>query len=371
MSKWRETTIGEQIQLQRGYDITRASQTIGEVPVVSSGGISSTHGESIAPGPGVVMGRKGTLGNIFYLDMPYWPHDTTLWVRDFKGNHPRFVYYFLHTLNFAYMDVGSANPTLNRNHVHPMICRWPDINTQHAIAEVLGALDDKIAANRRISDLTLDLLDSIYARTTKTRTGLTFEDVASLGGGGTPSTKNPSYWGPGLAWATPSDITSTSGAWLLDTSRAITDAGLASISSLLYPVGSILMSSIASIGPSLLCSRPTAINQGIIALVPKSPEARAWLFAQVRARTSEFVSWSNGATFLELPKGVFRSLAVDWPTDQDLSAFADFADPLLDRALAAERENQVLASTRDELLPLLMSGRITVGAASSRVEEVV
>ena len=150
---WIETKIGEQATLQRGIDITKAAQRDGKVPVISSGGVSSYHDTAAVKGPGVVLGRKGVVGSVFYVEEDYWPHDTSLWVKDFHGNYPRFVYYFFKSVatRIARMDVGSANPTLNRNHVHPMPIVWPPIAEQKAIAAVLGALDDKIELNRRMN----------------------------------------------------------------------------------------------------------------------------------------------------------------------------------------------------------------------------
>lgn len=150
--KWIDCTIGEQFTLQRGVDITKRTARPGNIPVISSGGISFYHDTAVSDGPGVVIGRKGTLGTVFWTDVSYWPHDTTLWVKDFKGNVPKFVYYFLHTINTLAMDVGAANPTLNRNHVHPLPVRWPDKQTQVSIANTLGALDDKIELNRRMNE---------------------------------------------------------------------------------------------------------------------------------------------------------------------------------------------------------------------------
>ena len=152
-SEWKQTTIGEEATLQRGFDITRKEQSHGKVPVVSSGGISSYHNVAKQSGPGVVMGRKGSLGTVFFLEEEYWPHDTTLWVKDFHGNDERFVYYFFKDLadHLLSMDVGAANPTLNRNHVHPMEISWPPLSEQKAIAHILGTLDDKIELNRRMN----------------------------------------------------------------------------------------------------------------------------------------------------------------------------------------------------------------------------
>jgi type I restriction enzyme, S subunit len=89
---WRSTTIGDVITLQRGFDITLKDQETGNVPVISSSGITSYHNKAIRKGPGVVIGRKGTLGTVFYSENDYWPHDTTLWVKDFHGNDPKYVY---------------------------------------------------------------------------------------------------------------------------------------------------------------------------------------------------------------------------------------------------------------------------------------
>jgi len=137
---WVETTIGDQLTLQRGFDITKSEQQKGKIPVVSSGGIKSYHDKAMAKGPGVVIGRKGTLGKVFFLESDYWPHDTTLWVKDFKGNEPRFVYYLFAGLDVKRLDSGAANPALNRNQVHPINVTWPPIDQQKSLIETLDAL---------------------------------------------------------------------------------------------------------------------------------------------------------------------------------------------------------------------------------------
>jgi type I restriction enzyme S subunit len=150
---WVHTTIGDQVTLQRGFDITKHHQKEGTIPVVSSGGIKSFHSTAMTQGPGVVMGRKGTLGKVFYLENAFWPHDTTLWVKDFKGNIPRFVYYFFTLLDVRHLDSGTANPALNRNQVHPIEIDWPPIALQKKIAARLDSLQEETQR-----------LESIYVR---------------------------------------------------------------------------------------------------------------------------------------------------------------------------------------------------------------
>ena len=146
---WRVAKLEDLVFFQRGYDITKAEQRPGDIPVISSSGINSYHSESKVDGPGVVIGRKGSLGTIHYVNGPYWPHDTTLWSKDIKGNHARFVYYFLHTLGLEHYDVGNSNPTLNRNHIHGLAITIPEYRIQERIASILSAYDDLIENNRR------------------------------------------------------------------------------------------------------------------------------------------------------------------------------------------------------------------------------
>jgi type I restriction enzyme, S subunit len=158
---WMHTTIGDQVTLQRGFDITKRQQHPGDIPVVSSGGIKSFHDTAMVQAPGVVLGRKGTLGKVFYLAEDFWPHDTTLWVKKFNGNIPRFVYYFFTHLDVADLDSGAANPALNRNQVHPIEVHWPPVVRQQAIVDKLASLSEETQRLVSLYQQKLDALDAL------------------------------------------------------------------------------------------------------------------------------------------------------------------------------------------------------------------
>jgi type I restriction enzyme S subunit len=162
---WDVLQLGRMITLQRGVDITKDEQEEGDVPVVSSGGIASYHSVPLMKGPGVIVGRKGTAGSVHYIDSDYWPHDTTLYVKDFWGNHPRFVYYKLLSMNLASFDTGTANPTVNRNRVHPEIVSWPPITEQSEIVSFLDTVTERI-------DRMIEKVTSAIDRLTEYRTAL-------------------------------------------------------------------------------------------------------------------------------------------------------------------------------------------------------
>ncbi|MHB1068385.1 MAG: restriction endonuclease subunit S [Gemmatimonadaceae bacterium] len=397
--EWIETTIGDQATLQRGVDITKVKQRVGTVPVISSGGVSSLHDTAAASGPGVVLGRKGVVGSVYFIPSDYWPHDTTLWVKDFHGNAPRFVYYFFKWMapRIATMDVGSANPTLNRNHVHPIEVRWPPPDEQRAIAQILGTLDDKIELNRRMNE-TLEAMaralfkswfvdfDPVRAKAEGRDSGLpqrladlfpdSFEDselgeiprgwevksiadLANVVGGTTPSTKNSVYWDGGEhAWATPKDLSALSVPVLLDTERRITNAGMAKIGSGLLPKGTVLLSSRAPIGYLAVAEIPVAINQGFIAMTPKAGTSNLFLLFWASVAHEEIVSRANGSTFLEISKANFRPIPVAAPSAEVMRKFEQLARPLYERVVECAQESRSLAALRDALLPKLISGEL-------------
>jgi len=159
---WRDGKLEDLVFFQRGFDITQAQQREGSYPVISSSGVTSFHDEFKVSGPGVVIGRKGTLGSIHFTAADYWPHDTTLWSKDLKGNNPRFVYYFLHTLDFKRFDVGNSKPTLNRNHIHDLAVSIPPLSVQDDITYVLCAYDELMENNRRRMELLEDAAQLLY-----------------------------------------------------------------------------------------------------------------------------------------------------------------------------------------------------------------
>ncbi|WP_290484154.1 restriction endonuclease subunit S, partial [Hyphomonas sp. UBA2515] len=152
VGEWRKCELGDVIELKRGYDLPSRLRTGGEFPLISSSGRSDTHDQSKVSGPGVVTGRYGTIGQVFYIEEDFWPLNTTLYVRDFKGNNPRFIYYFLQGLNWESFNDKSGVPGVNRNDVHRAIVSIADQDTQKAIVGVLSSIDDKIELNRRTNE---------------------------------------------------------------------------------------------------------------------------------------------------------------------------------------------------------------------------
>jgi type I restriction enzyme S subunit len=154
MDHWRKCLLGDVINLKRGYDLPYSARSPGRFPVVSSSGITDHHSEAKVRGPGVITGRYGTLGEVFFVEDDYWPLNTSLYVQDFKGNDPRFVYYLLGTLNLSSKNAAGAVPGVNRNHLHALDVCVPSVPVQQRISEILSAYDKLIEnCERRIRKL--------------------------------------------------------------------------------------------------------------------------------------------------------------------------------------------------------------------------
>lgn len=146
---WKTGKLGDVLLLKRGYDLPNRVRQSGSVPVVSSSGITGFHNVARVKAPGVVTGRYGTLGEVFYITEDFWPLNTSLYVQDFKGNNPRWVYYFLKQVLGRPISDKAAVPGVNRNDLHARRVRYPDLSIQERIVDRLSAYDDLIENNRR------------------------------------------------------------------------------------------------------------------------------------------------------------------------------------------------------------------------------
>lgn len=147
---WSEGRVQDFFYLQRGFDLTEKASVEGNVPVYSSSGLAYFHNESKVQGPGIVTGRKGSVGPVYFVEQDFWPHDTTLWVKDFKGNEIKYIEYFLNFLKLERFDEASSVPTLNRNNVHGVKCVFPPLHEQKKIAQILSTWDKAITVTEKL-----------------------------------------------------------------------------------------------------------------------------------------------------------------------------------------------------------------------------
>lgn len=397
MSEWKETTLGDFLTFQRGFDITKKQMVDdGIYDVIFSSGIGGKHNEYKVEAHGVVIGRKGTLGTVFYSENKFWATDTTLWVKNFHGNHPKFAYYFLHTLNLGQYDCGSANPTLNRNHIHTLDVKVPSsVKEQKSIADILSCLDAKIENLRRQNETLEQIAQTLFKHWF-----IDFEfpnadgkPYKSSGGAMSPSELGdiPEGWRVGKLKDI-SDITSSKrifSAEYVETgipfyrSKEIIElhAGQ-NVTTELYiskekfneikskfevpKVGEILLTSVGTIGIPYLIRKNDEFyfKDGNLTWIKnfKNGFAGVIIYYWIKSDSTQNKIKQNtiGSTQKALTIQALGNISIFIPDTNILSKYRQFIEILNSKVENNLCQIQTLTKTRDALLPKLMSGQLRV-----------
>lgn len=162
-NQWSEIRLGDFAPFLYGKSLpTTKRDSSGNIPVVGSGGVIGYHNVGLTTGHTIVIGRKGTVGAVYYFPGPCWPIDTTFYV---SGTDPllmRFKYYVLQTLGLEQMNFDSAVPGLNRTAAHAKLLFVPDEQEQKNIAYILGTLDTKIDLNHKMNRVLEDIARTLF-----------------------------------------------------------------------------------------------------------------------------------------------------------------------------------------------------------------
>lgn len=333
MSEWKETTLGELVTFQRGHDLPKTEFNDGEYPILGSNGIIGYHNEYTTEGAGITIGRSGNIGNPFYTESNFWAHNTTLYVKEFHNSFPKFVFYFLKTIDFQSFNSGSAVPSLNRNYIHPFPVFVPeDIEEQKQIADVLSCLDAKIENLRRQNETLEQIAQTLFkhwfidfefpnadgkpykssggamvaSELGDIPEGLKFSkigDEVETVGGGTPSTTEPSYWENGdILWYSPTDLTKAKTLFSIDSEKKITKLGLQK-------------------------SKEACTNQGFITIIPNTKFSVYFLYGWLLTKIGVIKQLASGSTFPEISKTNFRSLDFLIPASNILEKYEQLIKP--------------------------------------------
>lgn len=372
---WCEVQLGDVIRLKRGHDLPASDRVPGEIPIVSSSGITGFHNVAKVAGPGVVTGRYGTLGEVHYIEGDYWPLNTALYVEDFKGNQPRYVAYLLMTLELGTQNAAGAVPGVNRNTLHQMTVRVPDKETQHRIVEVLSAYDELIATNQRRVALLEDAARRLY-----------------------------SEWFVHLRFPGHESVVVKDGVpegWRKQTLASVADVNARSIGARDRP-DSVLYIDISTVSTGLIgevtpyafadapgrarrrvvhgdviwsCVRPNRRSYALIwepderlvastGFAVLSATGVPFSYLYFTTTTDAFVGHleqnATGAAYPAVTAKTFEDAEILVPDGDTLAAFDHSVLPQLEQTEFLKQQNRALAQARDLLLPKLMSGQLDV-----------
>ncbi len=390
MTKAVHKRLGDLLNLKRGYDLPESQRRPGPYPVISSAGITGYHDEYMVEGQGVVTGRYGTLGEMYYVDGKYWPHNTALYVTTFKGNDPKYIYYLLTCLGRIRTSDKSAVPGVNRNELHEMeIPAISDTKQQKKVAAILSALDAKIDCNNRINAeleaMAKTLYDYWFVQ-------FDFPDASgkpykSSGGkmlyNSSLQQQIPLGWDVGIA----SDLFDFNPSLSLpkNTEASYIDMAALPVSGFMtdaperkpfaggmkFQNGDVIVARITPClenGKTALISllKDKEIGFGSTEfIVIRGKESALSAFAAQICRSIPFrnfaISNMTGTSGRKrIDAKTLANFPMPLPPENILLKYESLIHPFLERMTVNAKENQRLAQLRDWLLPLLMNGQVTV-----------
>lgn len=393
MSKPARKRLGDIVNFKRGYDLPSYNRNEGPYPIVSSSGISGYHDQYKAEGEGLVTGRYSTLGEMYYINGKYWPHNTALYVTDFKGNYPKYVFFLLKCLGNLKTSDKSTVPGVNRNDLHELLVPYIDTDFQKPIADFLFLLESKIDLNNRINAELEATAKTLYdywfaqfdfpdknSKPYKSSGGKmvwnkklkreipegwecgSLADLGDIVGGSTPSTEDPNNFSEdGTPWITPKDLANSNGNKFISRGElGVTELGIKSASLKLYPKGTVLLSSRAPIGYMAIARVPVTTNQGFKSIIPNKGYSSHFVYYVLKNSMKTIVQYASGSTFKEVSGAVLKTVLICLPKDTIVDTYTKTIASIFERQDILEQENQQLSCLRDWLLPMLMNGQVKV-----------
>ena len=390
MNELQDCILGDLVEFQRGYDLPKDSFVKGEYPVQSSNGILGYHNEYKVKAPGITIGRSGTVGIPHLITKNFFPHNTALYVKDFKGNNVHYIYYLLKNLKLNEYKTGSGVPTMNRNHLHPLkIKAFTDSKYQKSIAAVLSALDKKIALNKQINARLEEMAKTLYdywfvqfdfpdtnGKPYKSSGGeMVFDEtlkreipkgweVKSLGEiennivtGKTPSTQYSNFFNGDIPFITIGDIRNNT--FIIKTEQNLSIEGANNQKNKYLPEGSLCVSCIATVGLIGFTTRQAQTNQQINSIIFKHDYNKEFLYFYLK---DYFLvgKAKTGNTFANMNKGDFEKILVLYPNLRLLQKYSNKMVLVFNQINNLSKQNHQLTQLRDFLLPMLMNGQVSV-----------
>lgn len=212
--KWPEVNLDQVLSLEYGSALPeRDRDSSGFVPVLGSNGIVGYHTRALAPGPGVVVGRKGSSGKVTWIESDFWPIDTTYYVSLKTSVNLRWVFYLLGSLNLEQLSTVTGVPGLNRNDAYKLRFVLPPLSEQRRIVEILDQADALRKKRAEADAKTERILPALFIKmfgdpvNWASIPGIkSLGDIVELQSGGTPSKRNLDYWVGEIPWVSPKDM---------------------------------------------------------------------------------------------------------------------------------------------------------------------
>jgi type I restriction enzyme S subunit len=367
---WRECKLGDVIEFQRGYDLTQTDFISGEIPVAGSNGIIGYHNNFTTIGPGITIGRSGnSIGTPIYYDSNFWAHNTVLYVKNFKGNNTRFIFYFLCQIDFSSFNAGSAVPTLNRNHLYELPVCLPSLSEQQDIASILSSLDQKIGLLYRQNKTLEAMAEALFRQRFVEEADDSWvfkplKEVVDISIGRTPPRKEYQWFSKNsddIKWVSIKDM-GNAGVFIFKTDECLTRTAIETFNIPVIPKDTVLLSFKMTIGRVCIAAETMLSNEAIAHFVLKevTPFPKEYLYLFLKGYKFEALG-STSSIVSAINSAMIKEIMIPIPDRVKMDGFSSMTVPVFNGIKHNETEIHRLKDMRDMLLPRLMGGEVKVG----------
>lgn len=345
------------VSLNRGFDLPDDKIVEGDYPVIASTSIKAYHNQYKIKAPIVVTGRSGSLGKVQYVEKDGWPLNTSLYAKDFHGNFPKYVYYFLQTMHLEQFNAGAGVPTLNQNHLHSLKIIVHEKNKQEEIANILSRYDEAIENNNKRIKLLEQMAQNLYKewfvrfrfpgwQNVEFENGIPkgwrIEKLGNLANISTGKCNREDAEDDGVyPLFDRSQEIKLSNDWIKDC-EAIIVPGEGTSFIPRYYVGKF------------------NLHQRCYCVEPKYEKTGKFLFYTLMMNRRYFLSVATGATVPSLRYNNFSMMKFIMPEIKICQKYDEFVTNCFNQINILKAQNQNLTKQRDLLLPRLMSGKLEV-----------
>ena len=360
------------VNIRYGKDQKNVASDKGQYPIYGTGGLIGHATKFLYDKPSVLIGRKGTIDRVKYVEKPFWTVDTLFYTEiNTEKVLPKYLFYLMSNIDLKQYNEGTTIPSLRTETLYRLEFRIPPLPIQKKIAAVLSALDDKIELNNKINQNLEQQAQAIFKSwfidfepfggkmPDDWKIGKLKESADRIVCGKTPSTKKVDYYGNDVPFITIPDMHNN--VYITKTERSLSVKGANSQANKTIPCNSICVSCIGTAGLVSLTSENSQTNQQINSILPKSNISPYFIYLQMQSLSSSIqMLGAAGSTICNLNKSQFSDMEFLLPNIDILSKFHDRVKFYFSLILSNQRENLRLAQLRDALLPKLMSGEIDV-----------
>lgn len=377
-NNWKEVRLGDICELNYGKSLVASKRVQGDIPVFASAGIVGWHNIPISTDPGIIIGRKGSVGTVYYSSKPYYCIDTAYYIKPSQNYHLKFLYYLLKNLKLDKLNSDSAVPGLNRDNAYSQTFYLPPLDEQRKIAGVLSALDDKIELNNKINRNLEAQAQAIFkswfidfepfkngkfidSELGKIPEGWSIDRLGSVCEcvlGGTPSRSHKEYWGGNIPWI---NSGKTNEFRVISPSEFISDEALKKSATKFLPKKTtILAITGATLGKVSLLEIGACANQSVVGILENDDLPYEYIYRYISHNIEKIISHQTGGAQQHINKDNIKNFHIILPPKFELKRYKMLVEHLYNEITTLVFQSRFLSQLRDTLLPKLMSGEIDI-----------